>query len=81
MALREANCLERWRCGARANGRSLEMWCGPGGESPVIGMLADVKAPEHFAAHVMIGPSPCYINDGDYVGGFTRADMVTPASR
>jgi sigma-B regulation protein RsbQ len=23
----------------------------------------------------MIGPSPCYINEGDYVGGFTRADI------
>jgi sigma-B regulation protein RsbQ len=23
----------------------------------------------------MIGPSPCYINDGDYVGGFTRQDI------
>jgi sigma-B regulation protein RsbQ len=24
---------------------------------------------------VMIGPSPCYIDDGDYVGGFKRADI------
>ena len=23
----------------------------------------------------MIGPSPCYINDGDYVGGFSREDI------
>jgi sigma-B regulation protein RsbU (phosphoserine phosphatase) len=23
----------------------------------------------------MIGPSPCYINDGDYVGGFSRKDI------
>ena len=23
----------------------------------------------------MVGPSPCYINDGDYVGGFNRADV------
>ena len=23
----------------------------------------------------MIGPSPCYINDSDYVGGFSRADI------
>ena len=23
----------------------------------------------------MVGPSPCYINDGDYVGGFTREDI------
>lgn len=43
--------------------------------SATIGMLADLKAPEKFAAHVMIGPSPCYINDGDYVGGFTRKDI------
>jgi sigma-B regulation protein RsbQ len=43
--------------------------------SAMIGMLADLKAPEKFAAHVMIGPSPCYINDGDYMGGFTRKDI------
>jgi sigma-B regulation protein RsbQ len=23
-----------------------------------------------------VGPSPCYINDGDYVGGFTREDIA-----
>ena len=23
----------------------------------------------------MIGPSPCYINDGDYIGGFSRGDI------
>ncbi len=43
--------------------------------SAMIGMLADLKSPGAFAAHMMIGPSPCYINDGDYVGGFTRADI------
>jgi sigma-B regulation protein RsbQ len=43
--------------------------------SAMIGALADIKAPELFAAHIMIGPSPCYINDGDYVGGFTRQDI------
>jgi sigma-B regulation protein RsbQ len=43
--------------------------------SAMIGMLADLKAPGRFAAHVMIGPSPCYINDGDYTGGFTRKDI------
>lgn len=40
-----------------------------------LGMLADLKAPDSFAAHVMISPSPCYINDGDYTGGFTREDI------
>jgi sigma-B regulation protein RsbQ len=43
--------------------------------SAMIGVLAGVAEPERFAAHVMIGPSPCYINDGDYVGGFTREDI------
>jgi sigma-B regulation protein RsbQ len=43
--------------------------------SAMIGLLAGVDAPERIAAHVMIGPSPCYINDGDYVGGFSREDI------
>ncbi len=43
--------------------------------SAMIGMLADIAAPGQFAAHVMVGPSPCYINDGDYVGGFSREDI------
>ena len=43
--------------------------------SAMIGMLADIKVPGRFAAHVMVAPSPCYINDGDYVGGFTRGDI------
>jgi sigma-B regulation protein RsbQ len=43
--------------------------------SATISMLAGIEAPERIAAHVMVGPSPCYINDGDYVGGFTRKDI------
>ncbi|MEP6790829.1 MAG: alpha/beta hydrolase [Ramlibacter sp.] len=43
--------------------------------SAMIGMLAQLKAPQKFAAQVMVGPSPCYINDGDYVGGFERKDI------
>ena len=43
--------------------------------SATIGLLAAIEAPERFAAQVMVGPSPCYINDGDYVGGFSRADV------
>ena len=41
----------------------------------MIGLLAANKAPERFLAHVMIGPSPCYINDRDYTGGFAREDI------
>ena len=43
--------------------------------SAMIGMLATIAAPQCFAAQVMIGPSPCYINDGDYTGGFARSDI------
>lgn len=43
--------------------------------SCMIGMLANLARPETFAALVMIGPSPCYLNDGDYVGGFERSDI------
>jgi sigma-B regulation protein RsbQ len=43
--------------------------------SAISGMLATIKAPHLFAAHVMVGPSPCYINEGDYVGGFEREDI------
>ena len=43
--------------------------------SAMIGLLAGIKAPELIDAHVMLGPSPCYINDGDYIGGFSRPDI------
>lgn len=43
--------------------------------SAMIGMLADLRDPGKIAGHVMVGPSPCYINDGDYVGGFSREDI------
>ncbi len=43
--------------------------------SAMIGMLAGIAAPERIAANVMVGPSPCYIDDGDYVGGFKQADI------
>jgi sigma-B regulation protein RsbQ len=43
--------------------------------SAMIGMLANLEKPALFAAQVMIGPSPCYINEGDYVGGFSRDDI------
>lgn len=43
--------------------------------SAMIGLLADLQSPRHFAAHLMIGPSPAYIDDGEYRGGFSRADI------
>ena len=43
--------------------------------SAMIGALAARMEPDRFARLVMVGPSPRYVNDGDYVGGFTRADI------
>lgn len=43
--------------------------------SALIGIIAAVKAPELFKSLVLVGPSPSYINDGDYTGGFTRAQI------
>jgi sigma-B regulation protein RsbQ len=41
----------------------------------MIAVLAASRAPERVGALVLVGPSPRYINDGDYVGGFERADI------
>lgn len=41
----------------------------------MIGVLADRQTPGLIAAHVMIGPSPCYVDSGDYVGGFSEDDV------
>jgi sigma-B regulation protein RsbQ len=43
--------------------------------SSMIGALAAIEQPERFETLVMLGPSPCYINYGDYTGGFARADI------
>jgi sigma-B regulation protein RsbQ len=43
--------------------------------SSMIGLLAALKRPEVFANLVFVGPSPRYINDGDYKGGFERKDI------
>lgn len=43
--------------------------------SAMIGVLASKKAPELFDKLVLVGPSPRYIDDGDYVGGFTEAQI------
>ncbi len=43
--------------------------------SAMIGLIAGVSAPGAIDAHVMLGPSPCYINDENYVGGFSREDI------
>jgi sigma-B regulation protein RsbQ len=43
--------------------------------SSMIGVLAANRDPSRFGSLVLVGPSPRYINDGDYVGGFEQADI------
>lgn len=43
--------------------------------SGMIGVLAANRAPERFAHLVLVGPSPRYLNDDGYAGGFERADI------
>ncbi len=43
--------------------------------SATIGLLAAAMEPDRFERLVLVGPSPCYINDGDYIGGFGRGDI------
>ncbi|MFJ4346558.1 alpha/beta fold hydrolase [Pseudomonas sp. NPDC089401] len=43
--------------------------------SAMIGALADRLQPGRIDAHVMVGPSPCYIDADDYQGGFKEQDI------
>jgi sigma-B regulation protein RsbQ len=43
--------------------------------SAMVGVLAAARAPELFDKLVLIGPSPRYVNDDGYVGGFERDDI------
>jgi sigma-B regulation protein RsbQ len=43
--------------------------------SAMVGVLASLKAPELFSKLILVGPSPRYIDDGDYVGGFGAAQI------
>lgn len=43
--------------------------------SSMIGILTQVAAPERIAQLVLLCPSPRYLDDGDYRGGFAQADM------
>jgi len=43
--------------------------------SSMIGLLAAIESPSIFAHLIMIGPSPCYINDDSYGGGFSKQDI------
>ena len=43
--------------------------------SAMVGVLAANRQPLRFRALVLVGPSPRYLNDDDYAGGFDRADI------
>jgi sigma-B regulation protein RsbQ len=43
--------------------------------SAMIGVLAAGMRPVAFDRMVLVGPSPCYINDEEYTGGFGTADI------
>ena len=43
--------------------------------SAKIGVLASIKAPGMFSRLVLVGPSARYIDDGEYKGGFSAAQI------
>lgn len=43
--------------------------------SSMIGVVASVHDPSRFGKLVLVGPSPRYVNEGDYFGGFEQADI------
>jgi len=45
--------------------------------SSMIGMIAALQIPEAFKKLIFIGPSPRYLNDRDYIGGFNAGDIET----
>jgi sigma-B regulation protein RsbQ len=43
--------------------------------SAMIGVLAAVREPERFSKLILLGPSPRYVDDAPYRGGFSEADI------
>lgn len=41
-----------------------------------IGALASIARPDLFEQLILLAPNLCFINDGEYVGGFARQDVV-----
>ena len=44
--------------------------------SAMIGVLAANREPDLFAGLVLVGPSPRYVDDGNYRGGFSEQDIA-----
>lgn len=43
--------------------------------SAMVGVLAAIREPRRVRRLVLVAPSPSYINEGDYHGGFSREDI------
>lgn len=43
--------------------------------SALMGIISAQKSPELFKSLILVSPSPSYINDGEYVGGFTKSEI------
>lgn len=43
--------------------------------SGMVGVLAALSEPERFRQLILLNPSPRYLNDGGYVGGFEQSDL------
>ena len=43
--------------------------------SAMTGLLAAISSPGFFSKIIMVGPTPCYINDKNYIGGFERKEI------
>ncbi|WP_114431818.1 alpha/beta fold hydrolase [Phyllobacterium bourgognense] len=43
--------------------------------SSMIGVMASIKVPEMFESLVLVGPSARYLDEGEYIGGFSHAQI------
>jgi sigma-B regulation protein RsbQ len=43
--------------------------------SSIVGILAAIESPYLWDCLILVAPSPCYINDQDYCGGFEHSDV------
>ena len=41
----------------------------------MIAVLAAIRQPAFFRQLILLSPSPCFLNDGSYLGGFEREDL------
>ncbi|WP_299825739.1 alpha/beta hydrolase [uncultured Pontibacter sp.] len=44
--------------------------------SSMIGVKAAIAQPSYFSKLIFVSPSPCYINDEEYIGGLDKEDLA-----